>query len=208
MFWAGPPSLPAARSLPIHALSTFTVAVALATGITGAALAHTGLAPAGVVAASVGDQSAQAAGHPGLAPAARAALPEVTRRRLEATVGAPGMPPVLLPSRVALLETAEAVVGSGWHAVSMHDSDYSVYVHASAAAIEVPGIRRPPVRPPSLAVPRISRTHEIVTAHFVAWGVAWDVDIECLGGLDHPLCGDDVLVHELIRSLRRLAGPR
>ena len=144
------------------------------------------------------------AAHPVLMASDVAALSEDTRRRLRAGMARPGMPPVLLPADAPLLRSAQAVVGPHWHAVSMQASDYSVYVHASAAPIAVPGIRRPPVRLPSLAVPRISRTHEIVTAHFVAWGIAWDVDIECLGGLEHPLCGDDILVHDLLRRLRRL----
>ena len=71
----------------------------------------------------------------------------------------------------------------------------------------MPGVDRPPVRIPTLRVPRISRTHDIVTAHFVAWGAAWDVDIECLGGVEHPLCREDVLVHALLRSLKRLGDP-
>jgi hypothetical protein len=146
--------------------------------------------------------------HPALDDAAEASLPEDVRRALKRAARTPTLPPVLLPERAGLLRSAEAIIGPSWHAVSMRSSDYSVYVHASARAIDLPGVRRPPVRIPSLNVPRISRTHDIVTAHFVAWGAAWDVDIECLGGVEHPLCGDDILVHELLRSLKRVDGAR
>ena len=33
---------------------------------------------------------------------------------------------------------------------------------------------------------------------------AFDVDIECMGGVAHPLCDDDILIHELLRNLKRL----
>ncbi len=178
---------------------------AVAASLSLTAVGHTGavqLAP-GVTMPSLA-QRASSARHPALSSQARAALPTATRTALIRAAVQPTLPPVLLVDDVGLLRTAETVVGPTWHAVSMTGPDYSVYIHASAAALHVPGVRRPPVRTPSLAVPRVSRTHEIVTAHFVAWGVAWDVDIECLGGIDHPLCGDDVLIHALLKSLRRL----
>ena len=142
--------------------------------------------------------------HPRLPQATASALPLDAMRALREVARSTTQAPVLLPDRSALLRSAQVTFGPSWHGVSMQTLDYSVYVHASARAIAVPGIRRPPVRVPSLKVPRISRTHDIVTAHFVAWGFAWDVDIECMGGSAHPLCADDILVHELMRSLKRL----
>ena len=142
--------------------------------------------------------------HPGLSRDAAAVLPADAVRAFKEIARSPTQAPILLPERSALLRSAQVTFGPSWHGVSMQTLDYSVYVHASARAISVPGIRRPPVRIPSLKVPRISRTHDIVTAHFVAWGVAWDVDIECMGGVEHALCADDVLVHAFIRSLKRL----
>ena len=144
--------------------------------------------------------------HPALSREAMKALPAPALSRLLEIAASPLQPPILLPERPELLREAQVTSGPSWHGVAMRGIDYSVYVHASAVPIDVPGVKRPPVRIPSIAVPRISRTHEIVTAHFVAWGSAWDVDIECLGGLDHPLCGDDILVHALIRTLKRLEG--
>ncbi|MGB0591988.1 MAG: hypothetical protein ACPGU1_20090 [Myxococcota bacterium] len=146
--------------------------------------------------------------HPALDRAMAALLPIDVQQTLHRAAATPTLPPVLLPARAGLLRSAQLIVGPSWHALSMRESDYSVYIHASARAIALPGVKRPPVRVPSLNVPRISRTHDIVTAHFVAWGVAFDVDIECMGGVAHPLCDDDILVHELLRSLKRLEFER
>ncbi|MFT7624575.1 MAG: hypothetical protein ACI9WU_003763, partial [Myxococcota bacterium] len=50
--------------------------------------------------------------------------------------------------------------------------------------------------------------HEIVTVSFSAWGATYDIDIECLGGIEHPMCGDDGLALDLANHLLRLEAGR
>ncbi len=119
-------------------------------------------------------------------------------------------PPVLLPDRPELLSTAFVVTGPHWYAVSFEGAGYGVFVMGRAAAVSMPGLRTygPYLERARLERPRITRVHEIVTATFSAWGASYDVDIECVGGLDHPMCADDALIRELVYSLARLGGLR
>ena len=144
----------------------------------------------------------RAAKHPPLTPKAQRALPKVARARLAALPA--GAPPVLLPESKRLLETAQVVTGKRWYTVSMQAADYSVYVAGTSVAVVAPTMDVPPRAKAKEWVPRISRTHGIVTVSFPAWGAAYDVDVECLGGEAHPMCGDDVMVLALVDTLRRL----
>ncbi len=143
-----------------------------------------------------------AAAHPTLSGAQH--LSRVARTRARGIATSERQAPLLLPEDAALLRTAELVSGPTWHAISLKGARFSVSVHAAAAAIEIKGMLATPQAPPPLSDPLLSRTHDIVTAHFVAWGAAYDVDVECLGGLEHPMCGDDALVRDLVLSLRRV----
>ncbi len=114
--------------------------------------------------------------------------------------------PVLLPDDPGLLESAIVVTGPHWYSASMANNGYRVFVMGRAAAVHMEGLEvfvRPVV-----GVPTITRVHDIVTLTFTAFGATWDLDIECLGGIEHPMCGDDALAFDLVDRLRRLEGRR
>ncbi len=142
----------------------------------------------------------RAARHPTLR--ATKALPKLARARLAALPD--GAPPVLLPDAADLLATARVVTGPRWYTVFMEAATFSVYVAGSSVAIDAPTLDVPPAARARDWEPRISRSHGIVTVGFAAFGAAYDVDIECLGGDEHPMCGDDLMALELVRALRRL----
>lgn len=114
---------------------------------------------------------------------------------------------MLLPAAGDLLQSAVVTTGPHWYAASMQRKGYSVYVTGNSAAIRVPSIehkRKTHPRPVSKDLtPRISRTHDIVTVSLSAWGAAYDVDIECLGGIQHAVCGDDARILALVGTLQR-----
>ena len=85
------------------------------------------------------------------------ALSAQTKRTLTQATRQPTLPPFLLPEHKELLRSATLTLGPTWHATSMRERDFSVYIHASAQAINLPEVKRPPVRVPSLSVPRIRR---------------------------------------------------
>jgi hypothetical protein len=144
--------------------------------------------------------AARARRHPPLR--AAAALPKLARARLAALPS--GAPPVLLPEVPELLAAAQVVTGPRWYTAFMAADTYSVYVAAVSAAVDAPTLDVPPAARAREWEPRISRSHDIVTVGFAAFGAAYDVDIECLGGVEHPMCGDDHMALDLVRALRRL----
>jgi hypothetical protein len=134
------------------------------------------------------------------------ALPELEAQRLTAFSTQVGTPAVLLPDDPWLLATAQVVTGPTWYTAFMEADSFSVYVASNGKAISLQDLPIPiGMRRPSEFQVEITRVHEIVTATFVAWGSAYDVDIECLGGTDNPFCGDDAMVMEILRSLRRVS---
>lgn len=133
-------------------------------------------------------------------------LPAGERRVLRSFGGTAAAPPVLLPDDPTLLQTAIATVGPTWYAVTFEGAGYSVFVMGRAASVSMTGLRVFGPVDARFRRPRISRTHEIVTATFTAWGASYDVDIECIGGVAHPMCGDSHLVRDLVWQLARLGG--
>lgn len=147
-----------------------------------------------------------AATHPPLAHAD--ALPANDAARLATFSLTPDAPPVLLPDIPWLLETALTVTGPHWYTASMQADGYSVWVMGRAAAITMAGLHVPKAAIPLPLTPTITRVHEIVTVSFSAWGATYDIDIECLGGIEHPMCGDDGLALDLANHLLRLEAGR
>lgn len=136
------------------------------------------------------------------------AVPAAGRARLLELAQRDGSPPLLLPERPDLLETAQVVIGPHWYTVSMKGQDFGVVVSGNSASIYVPGMAVAPEAAAAPEAPRITRVHDIVTLSFAAWGAAYDMDIECLGGVEHPLCGDDLLAFDLLATLRHIGGDR
>lgn len=109
--------------------------------------------------------------------------------------------PVLVPPDPALLETVLVTHNGDWYTARMKGDGITVYIRGTRKAFDVPGMEE--IHLPDTV---LSRTHGIVTVTFRRYGVAYNLDVECLGALDDPRCTEDDYATELVETLAVAGG--
>ena len=108
--------------------------------------------------------------------------------------------PVLLPDRADLLETAAISTGGYFFAASMAEDDVSISVIGASKVILAPGVPEPPVLGDEELT--VNRSEDGVGVSFKAYGVYYDLDVECVDPVNDPRCAEDACTLELAESLK------
>lgn len=110
--------------------------------------------------------------------------------------------PMLLPEVPKLLQAARISTGSGWYAAAMKEDDVTVTVSGNAKVALVPDT--PAAEPPELGTHEtsITRVEGIVEISFKAFGIYYDVTVECYDHQTDPRCTEDGYALELVDALR------
>lgn len=110
--------------------------------------------------------------------------------------------PVLLPDEQKLLHAALITTGSGWYAASMNEDDLTVTVSGASKVALVPDSQA--AEPPELGdhMTSLSRVDGIVEVSFNAFGIYYDVTVECFDHQNDPRCAEDAYILELVDGLK------
>ncbi len=135
-------------------------------------------------------------------PLATASLPKSLRAQATQILMNPKAPHLLLPDESLRAGDTLIVAKPHWYSVSYSQQGVTVTLLVRRAAVSASWLAKHRVNGPVL-----SRTHGVVTLDFAAGGAAVTLDIECLGGEEHPRCGRDDEVWKLANSLRWVRKP-
>lgn len=115
--------------------------------------------------------------------------------------------PVLLPDEHKLLQAAFILTGPSWYTATMNEDDLTVMVSGASMVAMVPDSQN--AEPPELGehVTSLTRVDGIVEVSFKAFGIYYDVTVECFDPLNDPRCTEDNYVLELVDGLKRAKGP-
>jgi hypothetical protein len=163
------------------------------------------LLPGGMFAAGSNSESPSAPGaeqltvdweaarkHPQLEPS------RLSEKQRQAAKNAPV--PVLLPDRGALLCSALITTGPSWFAASMAEGQTTITISGNSKVIRVPGVPEPPaLEDPNLKADAGEGRLEV---NFKAFGIYYDISVECYDGAKDPRCADDRFVMQLVNSLK------
>ncbi len=110
--------------------------------------------------------------------------------------------PVLLPDRQGMLRTAVITTGPGWYAASMAEDKATIAISGNSKVIRIPGIPEPPaLEDPAL---KPSATETGLEVNFKAFGIYYDISVECFDGAKDPHCADDHFLMQVVDSLKRV----
>lgn len=110
--------------------------------------------------------------------------------------------PVLLPEAPALLPAARISTGSGWYTAAIETDNIVVGVNGNAKVARVPDT--PAAEPPQLGAHQaaVTRVAGIVEVSFKAFGIYYNITVECYDHQTDPRCTEDDYVLELVDALR------
>jgi hypothetical protein len=112
--------------------------------------------------------------------------------------------PVLLPDREALLRSALITTGPGWYAASMAEGQATITISGNSRVIRIEGIPEPPpLGDPNLKAGAGEGRLEV---NFKAFGIYYDISVECYDGAKDPHCADERFVMQLMDSLKLAHG--
>ncbi len=114
--------------------------------------------------------------------------------------------PVLLPDHPRLLGNAMLTTGPGWYAASMKEDDASVYLSGNAKVVRIPGVEG--FEPPTLGDNTLSvnRSEGIVEISFKAFGIYYDLSVECYDHENDLRCTQDDYALQLVEELKLARG--
>ena len=97
--------------------------------------------------------------------------------------------PVLLPQDAKLVQSAVVSVGDGWYTAAMSGGDYFVSITGSSRYLDIPGagLENLPIYGDHQR--GLSRSEGTLELDFTAYGVIYNVSIEC-DDLRDPHCSD------------------
>jgi len=129
-------------------------------------------------------------------PRVKAAVPAAELAKLDAI-----RVPVLLPDDRQLLQTLLVTHHGDWYAAAMEHDRADIYIRGTRNEFVVPGLEH-------VEVPEywVTRTHAIVTVSWRAFGVAYNLDVECFAALEDPRCTEDEYALGLAESLAFAGG--
>ena len=108
--------------------------------------------------------------------------------------------PVLLPDHDGLLHSAIITTGPSWFAASMAEGQATIAISGNSKVIRIPGIPEPPaLGDPALKADAGEGRLEV---NFKAFGVYYDISVECYDGAKDPHCADDRFLMQLVDSLK------
>lgn len=108
--------------------------------------------------------------------------------------------PVLLPDREALLHSALITTGPGWYAASMAEGQATIAISGNSRVIRIKGIPEPPaLGDPALKAGAGEGRLEV---DFKAFGIYYDISLECYDGAKDPHCADDRFLMQVVDSLK------
>lgn len=113
--------------------------------------------------------------------------------------------PALVPSQPSMLATATPTRGATWYAVSIPLDEHTVFLTGNRSEVFVPGISDRATARRSFE-PRISRSRGVVSASFLAFGVAYTIEVECARPFEDVRCTEDAYVLELLAGLAVAGG--
>lgn len=135
-------------------------------------------------------------------PLAATELPKSLQAKAAQILANPKAPHLLLPTAALKASDTLIVAGPHWFSVSYSQQGVTVTLLVRRAAISASWLAKHRVNGPV-----ISRSHGVVTVDFAAGGSAVTLDIECLGGDEHPRCGKDDEVWKVANDLRWVRKP-
>lgn len=109
--------------------------------------------------------------------------------------------PALVPERPELLDAATITGGQHWYAASLDGDAHTVYVSGTRLETVVPGLELAEEQPSLKDDFRITRTVQIVSLSFNAFGAAYVIEVECANPKSDPRCVKDDYVVELANAL-------
>lgn len=135
-------------------------------------------------------------------------LPAAEREKI-ATIALP----VMLPSDRDLLDTAIITRGENWYAVSLKDvSDKegtaSLHLRGTRVSFDFEGDVWTDAEKAIGDTYTLTRTHQLVSVSFGAFGAAYTLDVECSRPMDDIRCTDDTYAMELANELVVAGGLR
>lgn len=108
--------------------------------------------------------------------------------------------PVLLPDRDGLLRSALIATGPGWYAASMAEDRATIVISGNSRVIRIPDIPEPPaLEDPAL---KPSAGEGGLEVNFKAFGIYYDISVECYDGVKDPHCADGRYLMQVVDSLK------
>jgi hypothetical protein len=114
--------------------------------------------------------------------------------------------PVLLPDNDALLGTALISTGDYFYAAAMHEDDVSVSVIGASKVVRAPGVPEPPAFGDHDLT--LGRSQGGVGLSFKAYGVYYDVEVDCPDPVNDPRCAENAYLLELADRLLMAAADK
>ena len=110
--------------------------------------------------------------------------------------------PVLLPNNQRLLKDARIMTGSKWYTAAIKQDNHMVAVSGNANVSIVPDTQT--AEPPELGDhdTSITRVHGIVEVNFKAFGIHYDIMVECWDHQNDPRCVEDAYILEMVENLK------
>ncbi len=108
--------------------------------------------------------------------------------------------PALVPQASPLLSVGTATRGPSWYALSMRLDGHTVFVSGNRTEVFVPGVSDTRTAPLDFDA-RVSRSRGVVSATFLAFGVAYVLEVTCDRPFDDVRCTEDDYVRSLLADL-------
>ena len=108
--------------------------------------------------------------------------------------------PVLLPDQGALLRSALIITGPSWYAASMAEDQATIVISGNAKVIRIPEIPEPPELGDPALKPSAGETG--LEVNFRAFGIYYDISVECHDVNKDPHCTDSHFLMQLVDSLK------
>jgi len=114
--------------------------------------------------------------------------------------------PVLLPNNTELLDDAIVSVGSDWYAASMNSGEVNVMVDGSSVTVGIPTTE--PKQPIGLGnfSDNIVKSLGMIEVSFSAYGVNYNVVVECFSHETDPACLESDFIHSIVDNLLLAEG--
>jgi hypothetical protein len=130
-------------------------------------------------------------------------LPESEREKLEQSAV-----PVLVPRDADVLDSAIVTLGDDWYAASLKDDGASLHIRGTRRSFDFQGDVWTPQEKALGDDYTLTRTHQLVSVSFGAFGIAYTLDVECSRPMDDVRCTEDTYVLDLANDLAVAGGLR
>jgi len=133
-------------------------------------------------------------------------LPQNLLSNEQSTFVAASKVPVLLPNNAALLNDAIVSVGGDWYAASMNSDEVNVLIDGSSIAVALPDSEPKQNIGLDNFSDNIVKSLGMVEVSFSAYGVNYNVVVECYSHETNPACLETDFINSIVSNLLLAEG--